>query len=83
MRGLTNTVQPKKEDCRRDYDSGDDAGKNQSGSDDAPAAIGTSPGRMADPIPTIRAELFLWFASHFSHRLIQDPFTLNLRTVPT
>jgi hypothetical protein len=80
MRGLTNTVQTKK-DCRRDYDSDDDAGKNQSGSEDAPAAIGTSPGRMAHPIPTIRAELLRSFVSHFSLWLFQDPLPFNLHTV--
>jgi hypothetical protein len=58
-------VDKHEEDCRCDYDRDDDAGKNKSPSEHAPAAIGTSPGRTAHPIPTIRAELLPSFVTHF------------------
>jgi hypothetical protein len=76
-------VDKRKKDCRYDDDGDDNVGKNQSGSEDALATIGTPGRRMAHPIPTIRAELLRWLVSHTSPWLIQNPLPLNLRTVST
>lgn len=76
-------VDKRKKDCCYDDDGNDNVGKNQSGSEDALATIGTPGRRMAHPIPTIRAELLRWLVSHFSPWLIQNLLPLNLRTVST
>jgi hypothetical protein len=73
---LLTLVDKHKKDCSYD-DEGDD--KNQSGSEDALATIGTPGRRMAHPITTIRAELLRWVVSHFSPWLVQNPLPLNLR----
>ena len=65
MRLLT-LVDKHKQECRYDDEGDDTVGKNQSGSEDALATIGTPGRRMAHPIPTIRAELLRWLVSHFS-----------------
>ena len=82
MRLLT-LVDKHKQECRYDDEGDDTVGKNQSGSEDALATIGTPGRRMAHPIPTIRAELLRWLVSHFSPWLIQNPLSFNLRTVST
>lgn len=56
LKQLNIQVDPRKIDCRCDYNGDNDVGKNQPGSEDALAAIGTSARRMAHPLPTLRAE---------------------------
>jgi hypothetical protein len=80
---LLTLVDKHKKDCRYDDEGDGNVGKNQSGSEDALATIGTPGRRMAHPITAIRAELLRWLVSHFSPLINPTSCSLNLRAAST